>query len=135
MSFRTAQKNRDQRRDQRRTERPTGHDWGKPVATGHKPTDERRASIKNFEDQPDKPVGVDAGAWLGDFIEGLVKRGLSPTAMMFLGYVGAGVCLAVSIFAYHRLIGPALVGTLPLGLDWLAGVGLAVVIGTGLTSP
>jgi hypothetical protein len=132
MSFRTAQKNRDQRRDQRRTERPTGHDWGKPVATGHKPTDERRASIKNFEDQPDKPVGVDAGAWLGDFIEGLVKRGLSPTAMMFLGYVGAGVCLAVSIFAYHRLIGPALVGTLPLGLDWLAGVGLAVVIGSGL---
>jgi hypothetical protein len=127
MSFKTAQNQRN-----RRTERPQGRDWGKPVATGHNPTDERRSKIKGFEDEADKPVGADAGASFGDFIEGLVKRVLSPTTMMFLGYAGAGVCLAVSVTAYSRVIVPALAGALPLGFDLLAGVGLAVVIGTGL---
>jgi hypothetical protein len=100
--------------------------------TGDKETDDSRAKIKGFDDEADKPVGADAGATIGDFGEGLVKRLLSPTTMMFLGYGGPGVCLAVSITAYHRLIGPDLMGTLPLGLDWFAGICLAVVIGAGL---
>jgi hypothetical protein len=108
-----------------RTSKPRTH-------TGDKPTDERRAKIKGFEDEADQPVGVDAGASLGDAIEGFVKRVLSPTTMMFLGYAGAGICLAVSITAYSRIIIPALSGTLPLGFDWFAGAALSLTIGMGL---
>jgi hypothetical protein len=100
--------------------------------TGNPKVDERRGQIKSFDDKADKPVGMDAGASFGDFIEGLVKRVLSPTTMMFLGYAGAGVCLAVSITAYSRIIIPALAGTLPLGFDWLAGAALSLTVGMGL---
>jgi hypothetical protein len=100
--------------------------------TGHGPTDDRRSRIKSFDDKADKPVGADVGATFGDFIEGLVKRLLSPTTMMFLGYVGAGVCLTVSVTAYSRILIPALSGALPLGFDWLAGAALSLTLGMGL---
>jgi hypothetical protein len=100
--------------------------------TGNPKVDERRGQIKQFDDKADKPVGVDAGATFGDAVEGFVKRALSPTSMMFLGYVGAGVCLTVSVTAYSRVIIPALEGALPLGFDWLAGAALSLTVGMGL---
>jgi hypothetical protein len=102
------------------------------VATGDRKVDSDRAKIKSFDDEAAKPVGMDAGATFGDAVEGFMKRLLSPTTMMFLGYAGAGICLGVSVTAYSRVIIPALAGSLPLGLGYLAGVGLSLSIGMGL---
>lgn len=128
MSFKTARQNQRQNHRGQRHPRP----GQESTRTGSREVDDRRSSIKDFKDEADKPVGMDAGASFGDFIEGLVKRVLSPTTMMFLGYAGAGVCLAVSVTAYSRIIIPALAGTLPLGFDWLAGAALSLTVGMGL---
>ena len=102
--------------------------------TGDRQTDERRERIKDFDDAIDGEVATDLGASIGDFVEMAFRRGLSPSSMMFLGYLGATICLAISIYAYHRLIGPALIGSLPWGFDWIAGFCLAVVIACGLNA-
>ncbi|BAU14286.1 hypothetical protein LEP3755_48320 [Leptolyngbya sp. NIES-3755] len=103
-----------------------------PVHTGNSDFDNNRFSPKRTKDKPEKGVGIDAGAHLGDLIEGLVTRLLSPSVLMTAGYVGAGVCLAIGIHAYGRLLIPALAGSLPLPFDWLAGLILSIVLGTGL---
>jgi hypothetical protein len=46
--------------------------------TGNPKVDERRGQIKSFDDKADKPVGMDAGASFGDFIEGLSETGSLP---------------------------------------------------------
>ncbi|MGG6266236.1 hypothetical protein ACQ4M3_05275 [Leptolyngbya sp. AN03gr2] len=103
-----------------------------PVRTGNRDFDGNRFKPKSVNDKAEKSVGVDTGAQLGDFIEGLVTRLLSPSVMMVAGYVGAGVCLAIGIHAYGRLLIPALAGSLPIPLDYAAGVALSVVLGAGL---
>lgn len=114
-----------QQNSKTRKDRPT-------MITGNSKVDSKRGQIKDFDDKADKPVGVDAGANFGDGVEWVFNRLLSPTTMMFLGYAAAGICLGVSITAYSRLIIPALAGSLPLGLGYLAGAGLSVAIGMGL---
>lgn len=103
-----------------------------PVHTGNSDFDGNRFRAKSANDKPEKSVGIDAGAHLGDAIEGLVTRLLSPSVMMTAGYIGAGVCLAIGIHAYGRLLIPALAGSLPIPLDYTAGVALSIVLGAGL---
>ncbi|MBD1847636.1 hypothetical protein H6F89_30410 [Cyanobacteria bacterium FACHB-63] len=100
--------------------------------SGNSDFDNNRFNPKTTKHKPEKGVGIDAGAHLGDAIEGLVTRLLSPSLMMTAGYIGAGVCLAVGIHAYGRLLIPALAGSLPLPFDRLAGLALSIVLGTGL---
>lgn len=100
--------------------------------TGNSEFDNNRFTPKTTKDKPEKGVGIDAGAHLGDAIEGLVTRILSPSVMMTAGYIGAGICLTIGIHAYSRLLIPALAGALPIPLDYFAGFGLAIVLGAGL---
>jgi hypothetical protein len=100
--------------------------------TGDSEFDANRFNPKKASDKPAKSVGIDAGAHFGDAIEGLVGRLLSPSTLMTAGYIGAGICLTISIHAYGRLLIPALAGSLPWGLDKPAGIALAVVLGIGL---
>ncbi|KAM3113048.1 hypothetical protein [Phormidesmis sp. 146-33] len=100
--------------------------------TGDSDFDKTRFKAKHPNDKPEKGVGIDAGAHLGDSIEQLVTRLLSPSVMMAAGYVGAGICLTIGINAYSRLLIPALAGSLPLPFDFLAGLGLSIVLGAGL---
>lgn len=100
--------------------------------SGNNDFDNNRFNPKTTKHKPEKGVGIDAGAHLGDAIEGLVTRLLSPSLMMTAGYIGAGVCLAVGVHAYGRLLIPALAGSLPLPFDRLAGLALSIVLGTGL---
>jgi hypothetical protein len=130
MTFRT----RNNRRTNKNRRSTRTEDTRTRTKTGDRSTDERREDIKGFEDAIDGEVETDYGAAIGDFVENAFRRGLSPSAMMFLGYLGATICLAISIYAYHRLIGPALIGALPWGFDWIAGFCLAVIIACGLNA-
>ena len=110
---------------QPRTEQHKAH-------TGNRNVDRERFESKDFKDKADRPVSIDVGANAGDMVDGLFSRLLSPSVMMTLGYAGAGICLSVGIYAYSRLLVPALAGSLPLGFGMLAGYGLSLVLGTGL---
>lgn len=105
--------------------KPTTH-------TGNRERDNNRFNAKGFNDEADKPVSADLGANAGDAVDGLFTRLLSPSVMMTAGYFGAGICLSVGIYAYSRLLVPALATALPMGLGVMAGYGLSVVLGTGL---
>ncbi|MBD1843998.1 hypothetical protein H6F89_11420 [Cyanobacteria bacterium FACHB-63] len=100
--------------------------------SGDSDFDKNRFNPKTTKQKPEKGVGIDAGAHLGDAIEDIFTRFLSPSLWMTAGYVGAGVCLAIGIHAYGRLLIPALAGSLPIPLDYFAGLTLSVVLGTGL---
>lgn len=100
--------------------------------TGDNDFDRSRFKPKSANEKPQKGVGIDAGAHLGDAIEGFVSRLLSPSVMMTAGYIGAGICLAVGIHAYGRLLIPAMAGSLPIPFDRFAGLGLSIILGTGL---
>ncbi|MEP0919416.1 hypothetical protein NC981_21535 [Leptolyngbya sp. DQ-M1] len=100
--------------------------------SGNSDFDAQRFNPKTTKHKPEKGVGIDAGAHLGDAIEDIVTRLLSPSVLMTAGYVGAGICLTIGIHAYSRLLVPALAGSLPIPLDYFAGMTLSIVLGTGL---
>ena len=101
------------------------------VNTGSKDFDQTRFKPKGENETPDKPVGIDLGAWLGDFIEGLFERGISPSWLMFVAFVGAGICLAISVYGYSRIFVPGISQAVPGFLGYLAGWGLSIVGAVG----
>jgi hypothetical protein len=102
------------------------------VNSGNSEFDSNRFKPRSINGKAKKTVGIDAGAHMGDAIESVVSRILSPSTMMTVGYVGAGVCLTISIHAYSRLLVPALATSLPGDLGMIAGLALSVVLGAGL---
>jgi hypothetical protein len=106
----------------------TGKTTTGKTTTGNRDFDAARMRPKGIDDKPDKAARGSFVSMLGDVVDGVFSFLLDPNTLMTVGYLGAGVCLSLSVVSMQPLAAGFIGGKLGLlsgPIAAIAAVGLA----------